>query len=118
MGCITGLLRFFALNIASCSRRYAAFCPARTGHSGFVLFPFTPWHAVHTAAFVAPASAEPLTPSAPKDAEANEAKASVAATVTKNLLSIMVLRAPWKAANCTLAHRAISQGAFPDLGGW
>src|SRR3982751_6668211 len=75
------------------------------GHSGLLLLPFTPWHAVHTAAFVAPASAEPtivsaavaeLTMPRPRQTKA-------AARLNENLLSIMVLRAPWKAANCTLA---------------
>src|SRR4051794_15006799 len=117
IGNMIGLLRCLALNIASCSRMYTAFWPARLGHSGFALFPLTPWQAVQTADFVAPASAFPLTASSAATEPAAKKERTIAASATENLLSIMVLRAPWKARNCTLAHRAISQGAFPPLGG-
>src|SRR5512134_139275 len=106
-GNITGLLRFFALNIANCSRRYAAFWPARLGHSGLALLPFGPWHATHTAALAAPASAEPVTAAGSLAvATCTMDKATQAKTPARpleNLLSIMVLRAPRKAADCTLA---------------
>src|SRR6185295_1127936 len=104
-GYMISLTRLRALNMASCSRMYAAFWPARLGHSGLLLLPLTPWQAVHTAALVAPASAEPLTASSAVAVEVipKPAKTNAAARLNENLLSIMVLQAPWKAANCTLA---------------
>src|SRR5512144_1645018 len=76
------------------------------GHSGLTLLPFTPWQAVQTAALLAPASAEPVTASAAAD------------RLNENLLSIMVLRAPLKAANCTLAtvHSSVPpMSLFPNV---
>src|SRR4029079_19602253 len=76
MGCMTGLLRFLALNMPSCSRMYTAFWPARLGHSGLELLPLTPWQAVQTAALVAPASADPTT--VPEEAAAAPVSAAAA----------------------------------------
>src|SRR5688572_8107110 len=119
MGFMIGLLRLPDLNISSCSRRYTAFCPARLGHSGLTLLPLGPWQAVQTAALVAPASAEPAPAGAAVEATASGAAAAGSCAVAvaaaqspvnrstvvnfmENRLSIMILRAPWKAANCTL----------------
>src|SRR5215207_4804764 len=98
IGYMISLMRLRALNIASCSRTYAAFWPARFGHSGLLLLPFTPWQAVHTAAFVEPASAEPTIDSAAVAdwTMLSPMQTKAAAKLNENLLSIMVLRAPWK----------------------
>src|ERR1044072_4661567 len=99
----------------------AAFWPARFGHSGLTLLPLTPWQAVHTAAaLVAPASAEPVTLAGEVTASsavavevtANPARTSpahscLATDFMENRLSIMILRAPWKAPNCTLDRKSV-----------
>jgi hypothetical protein len=41
-GVMSTLLRTRARKSWSCSAMYVAFCPARFGHSGLVLFPFAP----------------------------------------------------------------------------
>ncbi len=96
MGYMSSLMRLRSRIITSCSRTYAAFWPAMFGHSGLTLLPFTPWQAVHTAALLAPASAEPTSESAARAvlANARPAQMKAAARLNENLLSIMVLRAP------------------------
>src|SRR6187455_3327896 len=90
------------------------------GHSGLTLLPFTPWQAVQTAALLAPASAEPAIASAATEvlANARPVQTNAAARLNENLLSIMVLRAPLKAANCTLAtvHSSVPpMSLFPKV---
>src|SRR5579862_3170743 len=105
-GFIIGLLRTPDLNSRSCSAMYTALWPASRGQSGLVLLPFGPWHAIHTAALVAPSASLPWANGASGGAAGVAAVASVAAAAASAVAcgEAAVLAGGVLGGDCALAN--------------